>query len=53
MQPVNRPTLMRTRNPSVVEPEQKDVGGKKRKRHRKTLRKNQLKKRHYRKTRKH
>ena len=53
MQPVNRPTLMRTRNPSFVEPEQKDVGGKRRKRHRKTLRKNQLKKRHYRKTRKH
>jgi hypothetical protein len=51
MQPINIPSLMRTRNPSAVEPEQKDVGGKKRKR--KTVRKNQLKKKHSRKTRKH
>jgi hypothetical protein len=50
--PRERPMLIR--NPSAVEPEQKEMGGKKRKR--KTLRKGrkrQLKKRHYRKTRKY
>jgi len=50
--PRERPMLMR--NPSAVEPEHKEMGGRKRKR--KTVRKNrkkQLKKRHYRKTRKH
>jgi len=55
MQPIrDRPIFMRTTNPSAVEPEQKEMGGRKRKR--KTLRrgrKKQLKKRHYRKTRKH
>jgi len=55
MQPVReQPMFIRTTNPSAVEPEHKEMGGKKRKR--KTLRrgrKKQLKKRHYRKTRKH
>ena len=47
--PRERAALMR--NPSAVEPEHKEMGGKKRKR--KTLRKKQLKKRHYKKSRKH
>ena len=49
--PRERPILMR--NPSAVEPEQKESGGRKRKR--KTVRrgrKKQLKKRHYKKSRK-
>jgi hypothetical protein len=50
----DRPILMQSINPSAVEPEQKEMGGRKIKR--KTLRrgrKKQLKKRHYKKTRKH
>jgi hypothetical protein len=51
MQPLReRPRLMR--NPSAVEPEHKEKGGRKRKTLRKG-RKKQLKKRHYKKSRKH
>jgi len=55
MQPLReRAVFLQSRNPSAVEPQLKEMGG--RKRNRKTLRKGhkkQLKKRHYRKTRKH